>query len=97
MQGANKNAHLPSHTQGTETDRGDHVRRRGQKAAIESDFGEVLDWQELPDGEGCRIRYVVDGGYKSSQDQWPAIHASLADAMVRLEKAMRQRVAQLTV
>ncbi len=68
-----------------------------QKAAIEGDFGSPLDWQELPEGEGCRIRYVVDGGYKSPQDQWPAIQANLADAMVHLEKAMRQRVAQLTI
>ena len=68
-----------------------------QKAAIDSDFGAALDWQELPEGEGCRIRYVVDGGYKSPHDQWPTINASLADAMVRLEKVMRQRVAQLTI
>lgn len=66
------------------------------KAAIESDFGALLDWQELPEGEGCRIRSVVDGGYKSPIDQWPAIHAALVDAMVRLEKAMRPRVAQLS-
>jgi hypothetical protein len=32
-----------------------------QKVAIEADFGAPLDWQELPAGEGCRIRYVVDG------------------------------------
>ncbi|WP_343627072.1 DUF4268 domain-containing protein [Roseateles puraquae] len=67
-----------------------------QQAAIEADFGAPLDWQELPDGEGCRIRYVVNGGYKSPQEQWPAIQSSMVDAMVRLDKAMRQRVAQLT-
>jgi hypothetical protein len=67
-----------------------------QKAAIEADFGLPLDWQELPEGEGCRIRYIVEGGYKSPPDQWPAIHAALADAMVRLEKTMRNRVASLT-
>jgi len=67
-----------------------------QKTAIESDFGGSLDWQELPQGEGCRIRYVIDGGYKSPVDQWPRIHANMVDAMVRLDKAMRQRVAQLS-
>ncbi|MDP9918533.1 hypothetical protein J2W24_004193 [Variovorax boronicumulans] len=66
-----------------------------QKAAIEADFGAPLDWQELPEGEGCRIRHVLNGGYKSPPDQWPAIHVALADAMVRLDKAMRQRVAGL--
>ena len=66
-----------------------------QKAAIEADFGGQLDWQELPEGEGCRIRCVIEGGYKSPPEQWPAIYATLADAMVRLDKAMRARVASL--
>ncbi|MGY4830334.1 DUF4268 domain-containing protein [Sphaerotilaceae bacterium SBD11-9] len=67
-----------------------------QKAAIQSDFGAELEWQELPEGDGCRIRYVIEGGYKSPQDQWPTIHANLADAMVRLDKSMRARVSALT-
>jgi hypothetical protein len=66
-----------------------------QKAAIEADFGGKLDWQELPEGEGCRIRCVIEGGYKSPSEQWPDAHARLADAMVRLDKAMRARVAAL--
>ena len=66
-----------------------------QRAAIEADFGAPLEWQELPDGDGCRIRYVVDGGYASPVEQWPAIHEALAEAMTRLDKAMRQRVAAL--
>jgi Domain of unknown function (DUF4268) len=69
---------------------------QSQMASIENDFGGPLEWQELPEGEGCRIRHVMDGGYKSPQDQWPSIHANLVAAMVRLDKAMRQRVAQLT-
>ncbi len=65
------------------------------KAAIEADFGAALEWQELPEGEGCRIRYVIEGGYKSPIDQWHGIHVNMVDAMVRLDKAMRQRVAQM--
>jgi hypothetical protein len=68
-----------------------------QKATIEADFGAALDWQELTDAEGCRIRYVIDGGYKSPPEEWPAIHAKLADAMVKLDSAMRSRVASLAV
>jgi hypothetical protein len=67
-----------------------------QKTAIAAEFGGQLDWQELPEGEGCRIRGVIEGGYKSPPEQWPAIHARLADAMVSLDKAMRTRVASLT-
>jgi hypothetical protein len=68
-----------------------------QKNGIEADFGAPLEWQELPEGDGCRIRYVVPGGYKSPQDQWPTIHASLTNAMIRLDKAMRSRVTALTL
>lgn len=66
-----------------------------QKLTIESEFGSPLEWQELPEGEGCRIRFVIEGGYKSPQERWPSIHANMVDAMVRLEKALRQRVLQL--
>lgn len=68
-----------------------------QKSDIEADFAGTLDWQELPEGEGCRIRYVMEGGYKSPPEQWPDIQEKLADAMVRLDKTMRSRVAKLTL
>ena len=68
-----------------------------QKAAIETDFGQPLDWQELPESEGCRIRYVIDGGYKSPPDHWPEIQTKLVDAMVRLDKSLRTRVAALVI
>lgn len=68
-----------------------------QKVSVESAFGSPLDWQELPDGDGCRIRYVVQGGYKSSPDQWPNIYAQLVDAMVRLDNALRSRVVSLSL
>jgi hypothetical protein len=66
-----------------------------QKEQIEAAFGSPLEWQELPEGEGCRIRYIVDGGYKSPQEDWPKIYEHMVDAMVRLDHTMRARVAQL--
>ena len=42
---------------------------KAQKDAIEADFDDKLDWQELPQGDGCRIRYIIQGGYKSPPDQ----------------------------
>jgi hypothetical protein len=58
-----------------------------QKVAIETEFGSPLDWQELPEGEGCRIRFVTEGGYRSPPEQWPAIYEALVDAMIRFDKA----------
>lgn len=66
-----------------------------QKAAIHAEFGGELDWQELPEGDGCRIRHVVDGGYRSPADHWPQTFDALVDAMIRLDRAMRNRVAKL--
>jgi hypothetical protein len=68
-----------------------------QKADIQAEFGSELEWQELPEGQMCRVRFVVDGGYRSPPDQWPGIYARLVDAMVRLDKSMRKRVANLAL
>lgn len=69
---------------------------KAQQAAIDADFGAVLEWQELPEGEGCRIRHVLpDGGYHSPSEQWPQIQARMIDAMIRMDRAMRARVAKL--
>ena len=66
-----------------------------QKTEIQTDFGAQLDWQELPEVEGCRVSYLIEGGYRSPPDQWAAIHEALIDAMARLNKAMRERVTHL--
>ncbi|TPK99034.1 MULTISPECIES: DUF4268 domain-containing protein [unclassified Mesorhizobium] len=68
-----------------------------QRAEIEGDFGAGLDWQELPESDGCLIRHVMPGGYKSPTDQWPEINERMTDAMIRLDKALRARVAALQV
>ncbi|MER9402076.1 DUF4268 domain-containing protein [Mesorhizobium sp. M0615] len=66
-----------------------------QRTEIEGDFGAELDWQELPESDGCLIRHVMPGGYKSSTDQWPDINQRMTDAMIRLDKAFRMRVGAL--
>lgn len=59
------------------------------QSMIAAKFGAELDWQELPDSRGCRIRYIVDGGWKSSKEAWPEIHQKMVDAMVRLDQVLR--------
>ena len=67
------------------------------QAEIESTFGEPLDWQELPQSAGCRIRKVIDGGYRSPEERWPDIQHALVDAMIRLDRAMRHHVQKLVL
>lgn len=66
-----------------------------QKDAIEASFGNELEWMALENNDGCRIRFVVDGGWRSPSDQWQETYERLVNAMVRLDVAMRARVASL--
>ena len=71
---------------------------KAQEVAIDADFGDELDWEELPDADGCRIRHrIATGGYKSPPEQWPVIQDAMVDAMVRLGKTMRTRIANLVL
>jgi hypothetical protein len=68
--------------------------KEGQ-AAIESVFGGPLVWLEKEGVRQCRVFHQLDGGYRSPETEWPAIQDRLIDAMIRLDCAMRPRVAQL--
>lgn len=44
-----------------------------KKDYIESEIGESLDWQELPEGQDCRIILYTDGNIQS-ESQWDQYH-----------------------
>lgn len=66
-----------------------------QKDTIEAEFGGQLEWQDNPNGVSCEIRCSIDGGYDLPEEQWPQLHLKMAEAMVRLDKVFRGRVAAL--
>jgi hypothetical protein len=68
-----------------------------QREAVEADFGGELNWEQLPDRDGSRVSFRIAGGFRSPQEEWPAIQEAQVDAMVRLDKAMRERVRRLEV
>ena len=68
---------------------------KAQKATIEANFGDELDWMALPESDGCRIRYVVNGGWRTPSEEWPEVHNELVDAMIRLNDAVREPVLAL--
>lgn len=68
-----------------------------QREAIEREFGSPLEWMDLADAEGRRIRFLVDGGWRSPSEEWPVVHEALIDAMTRLDKVFRKRVAALKI
>jgi len=60
-----------------------------KKDSIEKITG-PLDWNRLPEKQACRISCVVpDGGWKSPEDQWPAIQAKMIEAALAMDKAFR--------
>jgi hypothetical protein len=68
-----------------------------QKAAIEQAFGDDLEWQRLDGKQACRIRKVIGlGGWRDAEN-WPQIHEAAAEAMFRLEKALKPAIADLNV
>ena len=68
-----------------------------QKAAIEQAFGDDLEWQRLEVKQACRIRKVIQLGGWRDAEKWPAVHAAAAEAMLRLEKALKAAIAALSV
>jgi hypothetical protein len=68
-----------------------------QKAAIEQAFGDDLEWQRLEGKQACRIRKVIQLGGWRDAEKWPAVHAAAAEAMFRLEKALKPAIAALSV
>lgn len=68
------------------------LRLKEAQAAIESDFGSALEWQEKEGVRQCRACCSVEGGYGSPESTWPDIQDHLINAMIQLDRAMRQRV-----
>jgi len=63
------------------------------KSSIEEELGE-LDWQELPDGQDCRIIQYREGDTKK-ESNWPEIHAWLKDRAEALHAVFAPRVKAL--
>lgn len=66
------------------------------RETIEADFGEALEWQRLDGKQACRIKKsITTGGYRDSEQDWPAIQDAMIDAMIRLHQALESHIAKL--
>lgn len=67
------------------------------REAIESEFGEPLQWDKVEGRRVCRIKKQFDLGGYLDEPRWPEIQGAMIDAMVRLEKALRPHVERLSI
>ena len=68
-----------------------------KKPEIEAAFGDKLEWLQADDMR-ARIIYATIklGGWRDAE-KWPQIHEATADAMSRLEKALKPAIAALQI
>lgn len=67
-----------------------------QRSEIEEAFGEPLEWSLVEGRKKCFVKKNLSpGGYRDDEAAWPAIQDAMIDAMVRLEKALKTRIAAL--
>jgi len=68
-----------------------------QQEVIEEKFGGALEWTGDGEAETCWIRSPLDIGDLRDETGWDARQEEMAEAMERLEKALRTRVQGLEV
>ena len=66
-----------------------------QKEAIEREFGGPLEWERLDDKRASRIRKRFTDGSLADPETWPQLQDEMIDAMIRLDKALRGRLANV--
>ena len=72
-------------------------RLLAQREAIETDFGEPLEWQRNEGANACRILKSLDVGGRDNEDRWGEIQNAMIETMVRLDKALGPRIRNLGV
>jgi hypothetical protein len=66
-----------------------------QREAIEKEFGEALEWRELPGKKESQIGVVRNPTDPAKVSDWPVQHAWMRDTLERLHKVFSQRAKAL--
>lgn len=68
-----------------------------QQNIINEKINYQLSWQKLDNKRASRIRIDLEGGYKSSEDDWSSFHENMIDAMNQLEAAIKPELKKLKI
>jgi hypothetical protein len=66
------------------------------KAEVETAHGGPLSWERLEGKRACRIAARFETGGYRDESEWPAVQETLIEAMIRLERALRPQLKQLS-
>ena len=66
------------------------------RAQIEKEFGQKLNFDPIPEKRACRIRYVIGQGDVMKLDR-NLIQATLIEHMTKFEKILKPRIQKLTL
>lgn len=67
------------------------------KAQIENEFGNELDWQELPERKGSRIAIYNESVNIPDESEWPQQHKWIGDQLESFYRIFRSRVKALNL
>jgi hypothetical protein len=68
-----------------------------QKDAIEKEFGEQLEWMELPGKKATRIVIYKSGVDPADEKQYPELHAWMLAKMDRFKSVFAPRIKSLVL
>lgn len=66
-----------------------------ERADLEERFGASLIWEPVGRSRGAKVIYVLEGGYRTGEEEWDRIQTQQVDAMVRLRAALGPAVKRL--
>jgi len=68
-----------------------------KKEEIESAFGESLEWDYVEGRRACRIKWTYNKAGLKDEEKWGSIQDKMIDAMIRLEKALKDHIKKLNI
>jgi len=67
------------------------------KREVEETFGDSLEWQRLDNNRACHIgKQITLGGYRD-EERWEEIQDAMIDGMIRLDRAFRPHIENLSL
>lgn len=67
------------------------------RTSVEAAFGGPLAWESVDGRQTCRIWTKLEGGWKSSESDWPILQDRMIDVLIRLDAALRKYIQRLVV